>query len=88
MRRGPTLHGRRRVGSRPVILFNETIDAANRQALAQIFAWAVRELDDRECELSVMASEPLGFLPAVIQRLVLMYGGRSTLVGIRKLYTP
>jgi hypothetical protein len=54
----------------------------------QIFAWAVRELDDHECELSVMASEPLGFLPAVIQRLVFMYGWRSNLVGIRKHYRP
>jgi hypothetical protein len=54
----------------------------------QIFAWTVRELDDHACELSVMASEPLGFLPAVIQRLVFMYGWRSNLVGIRKHYSP
>lgn len=54
----------------------------------QIFAWAVRELDDHTCELSVMASEPLGFLPAVIQRLVFMYGWRTNLVGIRKHFSP
>lgn len=52
----------------------------------QIFAWAVRELDDRESELSVMASEPLGFLPAAIQRLVFVQAWRSNLVGIRKHY--
>jgi hypothetical protein len=52
----------------------------------QIFAWAVRELDARDCELTVMASEPLGFLPSAIQRLVFLGGWRSNLVGIRKLY--
>lgn len=50
----------------------------------QIFAWSVRELDEHACELSVMASEPLGFLPAAIQRLVFIAGWRSNLVGIRK----
>jgi hypothetical protein len=52
----------------------------------QIFAWAVRELDARDCELTVMASEPLGFLPSGIQRLVFLAGWRSNLLGIRKLY--
>jgi hypothetical protein len=54
----------------------------------QIFAWSVRELGDRESELSVLASEPLGFLPAVILRLVFLLGWRSNLVGIRKRYSP
>jgi hypothetical protein len=48
----------------------------------------VRELGDRESELSVLASEPLGFLPAVILRLVFLLGWRSNLVGIRKRYSP
>jgi hypothetical protein len=54
----------------------------------QIFAWAVRDIDDHTSELSVMASEPLGFLPFFIQRLAFVAGWRSNLVGIRKHYTP
>jgi hypothetical protein len=52
-----------------------------------IFAWAVRDLDERACELTVLASEPIGFLPKFIQRLVFLPGWRSDLVGIRKRYT-
>jgi hypothetical protein len=53
----------------------------------QIFAWAVRELDDRACELTVLASEPVGFLPSWFQGLVFLPGWRSDLSGIRKRYT-
>ena len=52
----------------------------------QIFAWTVRELDDRACELTVLASQPVGFLPSELQRLVFLAGWRSNLVGIRKRY--
>lgn len=58
-----------------------------RRLYQQIFGWAVRRVDDRACELTVLASEPIGFLSSGIQRLVFVPGWRSNLVGIRRRYS-
>jgi hypothetical protein len=80
-------HGRSIYCARSVISTAAPLGSYRRLS-QQIFAWAVRDLDDHECELTVLASEPIGFLPALIQRLVFLMGWRSNLVGIRKHYSP
>jgi hypothetical protein len=53
--------------------------------LQQLFAWAVRDLDDGACEVTVLSSTPDNMIPPWLFKLAVVPGWRAILTKVRRL---